>query len=543
MKEQDFFDIMDGLPERQIAEAAEWKYRRGKAQDNEIDAILMNGAMPEKITYRQTVPDTGSPAAEAPVVSSPAGSEKQSHVIRSATAGLAAVAAIFALIFGGIALKLHRDNSALLSSMPGAADSDGTFIVTELTDHDSSTYTVTGTDWDEISFPAPETGTTVTFAPEEIPAEYIEDNTVSEGEKNFLGGHGTVKPVVEGNQYMSVFQDDDYYYFSSGYRVLKSSLNGNEIPEEELLCQKAGCAHQSDDCVLYRYGDGHLLCSTEDMYYIDWTTESLQEGVAGGLKRIFSDGTTEDMHPQKQIVDYDKEIDDASGRMYYTNVLRLGDSGIYFVAGFYFRYDDTDNNATLFPPVLLNTRTGERIQLKSDTVLGSALGTSYQAEYDDASGHLFMSHSGIDMRVKEIDIYTGALVQEYDSTELESGMLSWFVKDHVLHFLGEAPNNGFHVNWYAHDMSTGETKIVRNDCKLNSFAYRDGRVYAAYHASVGNDALLSYAPDGTDETLLSEISNSLDSILSFADPDQITVMSYTGAYFLYRPDSGFSRLI
>ena len=542
MNEQDLFDIMDGLTERQIAEASEWKYRRGKVQDNEIDSILTVGTMPEKITYNQTAPETEAAAAEPVRVSTPAGNERPSRVIRSATAGLAAVAAIFALVFGGIAFKLYRDNKELTASQPGAAVSEGEIAVTEINAESGSTYTVTETDWDVINS-MPEYGTTVTFAPEETPAEYIEDNTVSAGETNFLGGKGPVKPVVEGNQYMSVFQDDDYYYFSSGYRALKSTLNGNEIPEEELLCQKAGCAHQSDDCVSYRYGSGHLLCSTEDVFYIDWTTESLQEGVAGGLKRIFSDGTTEDMHPQKQIVDYDKEIDDATGSMYYTNVLRLGDSGIYFVAGFYFRYDEPVGNATLFPPILLNTRTGERITLRSDIILGSALGTSYHAEYDEASGHLFMSHSGTDMRVREIDIYTGALVQEYDSTELESGMLSWFVRDHVLHFLGEAPNNGFHVNWYAHDMSTGETKIVRGDCRLNSFAYRNGRVYAAYHASVGNDALLSYAPDGTDETLLAEISNSLDSILSFADPDQITVMSYTGAYFLYRPDSGFSRLI
>ena len=67
MNEQDLFDIMDGLPERQIAEAAEWKYRHGKEQANEIDEILTGSPMPEKITYRNTPPEAPDTVPHRPL--------------------------------------------------------------------------------------------------------------------------------------------------------------------------------------------------------------------------------------------------------------------------------------------------------------------------------------------------------------------------------------------------------------------------------------------------------------------------------------------
>ena len=93
-------------------------------------------------------------------------------------------------------------------------------------------------------------------------------------------------------------------------------------------------------------------------------------------------------------------------------------------------------------------------------------------------------------------------------------------------------------------MDTGETRILLADCHLTAFAYCDGRVYAARHTSVGDDALLSFAPDGTDEKLLGEIHDSIFGILPVYDPDNI-LLSVKSDYYspiLFRQDTGFSKL-
>ena len=544
MNEQDLFDIMDGLPERQIAEAAEWKYRHGKAQANEIDAILTSSPMPEKITYRNTPPETADTEAEKVVLSSPAGgSEKQSRIVRSGTAGLAAVAAIFALAFGGIALKLHRDNTEIAASQPGAAVSDGGIIVTELTGDDI----VNGTDiqTQAVVFHTTEPGTTVTFDIPDTPVEYKADNTVSAGETNFLGGKGLLRPVTsEGDP--CILQDDEYIYYGS-QKVRKTALDPLKAPNPDLICQKAGCLHNSDDCLLYKYGFSQLMSSGQDIFYADCETESVQQGYAGGLKRIYSDGTTEDIHPQNKISPADESSGKIVGRIHYTHILRLGDTGIYYLKGYGWQYSDDESGLDReFLPMLLNSRTGETITLNISEIGHNAYIDDYAVMYDEASGHLFLSvtngFTDTCTDVNEIDIYTGEILQAYNSWDEKAEILSWFVKDHQLHYLGETPEDRYKVNWYVRDMDTQETKVFLKDCGLSSFAYCDGRVYATHHTSVGNDAIYSYAPDGTDAVMLTESNTLFRSLMPVASPDCIGINSNTGSIYVLLPDGQTYRL-
>ena len=544
MNEQDLFDIMDGLPERQIAEAAEWKYRHGKEQANEIDAILTSSPMPEKITYRNTPPEAPDTEAETVVLSSPAGGgEKQSRIVRSGTAGLAAVAAIFALAFGGIALKLHRDNTEIAASQPGAAVSDGGIIVTELTGDDIVNSTDIQTQ--AVVFHTTEPGTTVTFDIPDTPVEYKADNTVSAGETNFLGGKGLLRPVTsEGDP--CILQDDEYIYYGS-QKVRKTALDPLKAPNPDLICQKAGCLHNSDDCLLYKYGYGYLMSSGTDIYYADCETESVQQGYAGGLKRIYSDGTTEDIHPQNKISPADESSGKIVGRIHYTHILRLGDTGIYYLKGYGWRYSDDESGLDReFLPMLLNSRTGETITLNISEIGHNAYIDDYAVMYDEASGHLFLSvTNGITdtcTDVNEIDIYTGEILQAYNSWDEKAEILSWFVKDHQLHYLGETPEDRYKVNWYVRDMDTQETKVFLKDCGLSSFAYCDGRVYATHHTSVGNDAIYSYAPDGTDAVMLTESNTLFRSLMPVASPDCIGINSNTGSIYVLLPDGQTYRL-
>lgn len=542
MNEQDLFDIMDGLPERQIAEAAEWKYRRGKAQANEIDAILTSSPMPEKITYRNTPPEAPDTEAETVVLSRPAnGSGKQSRIVRSGTAGLAAVAAIFALAFGGIALKLYRDNNEIAASQPGAAVSDGDFIVTELTGDDIVNSTVIQTQ--AVVFHTTDPGTTVTFDIPDTPVEHREDNTVSAGETNFLGGKGLLRPVTsEGNT--CILQDDEYIYIQGNRKVRKTALDPLKSPSPDLICQKAGCLHNTGDCLLNKYGN--LMSGGTDIYYADWETESVQQGFCGGLKRIYSDGTTEEIHPQNKISPADEVSGKIVGIIYYTHILRLGDTGIYYLKGDGLLYNDDESyTARDIPPVLMNSSTGETIALNISEYAYIDHYDDYAAMFDEASGHLFLSitdPSDTCNRIDEIDVYTGAILQEYNSRDEKAEILSWFVKDHQLHYLGETPEDRYKVNWYVHDMDTQETKVLLEDCGFSSFAYCDGRVYATYHASVGNDAIYSYAPDGTDAVKLTESNTLFRSLMPVASPDCIGINSNTGSIYVLLPDGQTYRL-
>jgi hypothetical protein len=62
------------------------------------------------------------------------------------------------------------------------------------------------------------------------------------------------------------------------------------------------------------------------------------------------------------------------------------------------------------------------------------------------------------------------------------------------------------------------------------------------HAKVGNDKLLSFAPDGSDEILLGEIRNTVYQILPISDPDNIVLMADPLLCILFRQDTGFTKL-
>ncbi len=533
MNEQDFFEIMDGLPARQIAEAAEWKYRRGRNAENEIDTILSADTMPEKIILRNTQPEHNDITDEPVAMHAQPRAEKQSRVIRSATAGLAAVAAVFALIFGGIALKLHRDNTEIEASMPGAVLTD--VSVTQVTGTDLAALTVAPTG----DVTAAET-TTVTFAPSEKPVPQKPDDSVAAGELNFLGGHGLLRPVIaEGEP--SILQDDDSLYLYGSERIRKSGLDARSQPAIFLICDQLNCRHDSEDCLQNKYGNRKLICSGGEIYYIDWSTESLLPGYAGGLNRILSDGTTEPLHPQKKISFEDESTGKIIGSTYYTHVTRLGDTGIYYLKYYGQAYSakTPDDAVTNGAPMLLNSRTGETLTLQLGTerygVIDGDYYVDYAVMYDAASEHLFMSlfdPTGYNNAIAEIDIYTGKILEEYHTSETETELVSWFVKDHQLHFLGQSQKDRYQTNWYVRDMDTKECKVLLEDCGLSSFAYCDGRVYATHHESVGNDAVYSYAPDGTDMIVLAESGNSFDSLMPIADPDYIVLESNTGSQYI-----------
>ena len=537
MNEQDLFEIMDGLPAHQIAEAAEWKYRHSTESDNEIDSILIHGTMPEKITYRQTEPeDRGISAEQAVTAAAVSRPQQQSRVIRSATAGLAAVAAAFALIFGGIALKLHRDNAEIEASMPGTVVTEGSTEVTQVTGTDLAALTKppTGYEMFTTSVPAAEA-----FAPSTETVPHHADTSLSAGEENFLGGHGLLR-VISPNEFLSVMQDDDYIYLGGSRRILKENLSPKSC-DSELVCQKPGCEHNSEDCPLYYSRNHDLICSGQDIYIKDWDTMSPKQGFTGGLKRILSDGSTEDVFPLKEA-----ENAEVIGDAAYLNVLRLGDTGIYFLEMYYrpFEHDGTyittDPNTSYIETVLLDSRTGNTLPF--DYLNEDRNRDLLKLQFDEASGHLFVSY-GVMQRaseVLEIDIYTGNQLGRYAVPQTR--LYDWVFAEGRLHYLADDEAKDGTITWYCTDPEKDTTEIVMKDCKLKTLFFRAGRMYAIRHARVGMDALVSYTADGTDEQVLTETEDFLDAFAAVNDPERIVVSTNSNTVYMTDPEKGLVRL-
>ena len=204
----------------------------------------------------------------------------------------------------------------------------------------------------------------------------VPDFTLSEDGENVFGGHGPIRPVTveAGEQY--VFQDDEYYYYG-GCRLLKSAVSGDDV---SYLCED----YSKERCDFY-----DLIGFGQDMYYVDLNTESAWKGHAGGLKRILSGGTVEDLHPQSKIAADD--LNSIACRVTYRDVQRLGDSGIYYVNGSYKSSADEPYNDVYPNPLLLNSRTGEMRTLHLSEYFGDYYFNQYYAEYDEASENLFIS--------------------------------------------------------------------------------------------------------------------------------------------------------
>lgn len=88
--------------------------------------------------------------------------------------------------------------------------------------------------------------------------------------KNFLGGYGEISPGAYSDLYYSAFFEDDVYIYYDIYKINKQS------GQFAGLCENAGCAHNTANCLEYRYagkvfpaGDKIFFAEGRELYYID----------------------------------------------------------------------------------------------------------------------------------------------------------------------------------------------------------------------------------------------------------------------------------
>jgi hypothetical protein len=544
MNEQDIFDIMSGLPEKHIAEAAEWKYRhQSDAAGNEIDTLFTNAA--EKEAARPKPPEKTISRVSAPpeMQGSSVAAEVQPNIMRHSVIGLTAIAAALVLAVGGIVLKLHSDRSAITD--PGTAASTEYTVTSDPVVSESAVPTHnTTTDAGEQVTENTVT-TTVTFAADAAPVPHHEDDTVAPGELNFLGGHGKLYPIVFDNSYgIECIADEDNWYINGTRRISKTARDENGKPKEELLCQVAGCSHTNEeDCLVAQYSN-RLLVGQDEVYYWDTNAPSFIKGCIGQFKRILSDGSLETVipAPDKFLASENHIV----SQVYFTSVMALGDTGIYYVEA---NMSDSEHFRNM--RILADSRTGDIMELSD------GFHSASPAQYDEKTGHLFLFETYENQRkingrvnaageiitdsetrynpgICEIDIYTG---EEISRHEMQFDN-SWFIRDNALHMLSapqESSVNSF-VNWFRIDLSTGEKTQILENCHFNSIMSCGDYVYAARHAAVGNDAIVRMQPDGSGETVIMETAGIIHSLIPTVNDELLFILTDTGIPFAVLPD-------
>ena len=550
MNEQDIFDIMSGLPEKHIAEAAEWKYRHktdANGTGNEIDTLFTHAA--EQKASRPKPPEKTISRVSAPpeMQGSSAAAEVQPNIMRHSVIGLTAIAAALVLAVGGIVLKLHSDRSAITD--PGTAASTEYTVTSDpaVSDSDSLTHNTTtdtgeqdGTDM---------TTTTVTFAADSEPVVHREDDTVAPGELNFLGGHGKLYPIVPGNSYgIACIADEDNWYINGNRRISKTTRDANGNPVEELLCQVAGCSHTNEeDCLVAQYGN-RLIVGQDEVYYWDTNAPSFIKGGMGTFKRILSDGSMETVIPAP--VKFSGSQNGIVSQVYFTSVTALGDTGIYYVEA---NMSDSEHFRNM--RILADSRTGDIMELSD------GFHSASPAQYDEKTGHLFLFETYENQRkingrvnaageiitdsetrynpgICEIDIYTGEEIARHE-VRSES---SWCVHNGELHMISapqEAAINST-VDWYSIDLATGEKKLILKDCHFNSIMSCGGHVYAAKHAAVGNDAIVRTEQQDwetcTKISIVMETSGIIHSLMPAVNDELLVMLTDTGIPVAVLPD-------
>lgn len=549
MNEQDIFDIMSGLPEKHIAEAAEWKYRQqSAASGNEIDTLFTHAAE-QKATRPKTAETNGVTRVTVTqkAQNAPAADTVQPRIVRHSALGLTAVAAALVLAIGGIVLKLHSDRNEFTD--PGTAASTEYTVTSDPAVSDSAVQTdstVTGTE--EQSTESTVT-TTVTFAKDAAPVPHHEDDTVAPGELNFLGGHGKLYPVTSGSPYgIECIADEDNWYINGTRRISKTARDENGKPVEELLCQVAGCSHTTEENCLVAQYSSRLIAGQDAVYYYDTSEPSFIKGCIGQFKRILSDGTTENVIPSPN-----KKLSESRiSQVYYNTVMPLGDTGIYYVRA-NFSTEDHFRTARL----LADSRNGNIIELSDE------LQAMTPAQYDEQTGHLFLFeqyenqrslNNSIDEQgiisadsehrfnpgICEIDIYTGEEISRYKVR----ADYSWLIRDHALYTLSapqEAAVNST-VDLFRTDLATGENTLLRNDCHFNSIMSCGDYIYAARHSAVGSDAIVRMRPDGSEETVIMETAGVIHMLLPAVNDELLFILTDTGIPFAVLPDGSTCQI-
>lgn len=554
MKEDLFFQIMDGMQEKHIAEAAEWKYCKKEESENEISALFerelyapASAAVPE---------EPASAADDSPVIAAePVQTQPQSRMIRITAVSLAAIAAVIAVTVGLLTLYAGREQVDTYNPQPGMSglSVQSTPEETALAETDAAAANTANT------------ADTTTVQSETVPAaggsvgQLTEDPhaaaaQIISGGENCFGGEGALRPVAELNSSSHYFEDDKWYYelgYSPGfswqmlyrYNKYQTDKNGAHVcevvyaPEDE----------NAQDIV-------PRLISGGDQVFAQ------QEDADGCLMLFEGNQGYSSFLPNDRIrQDLDLTFDTLS----YYRIAKLGDTGSYYL------YACTDSSPETGRPVkrlnmIYTPETHQLIFLPEELkLIGNIM--YYDAEHnwmylgsspqiylmDQASvtddGVVFTNSDERAPAVYRINAATGEVLakHEIDTTDRYYRGNIWAICNGKLYYLANDADrmNGMigleHLCEYSFD--TGERKMLEERTGIEKLCAIGGKLYLLIHDSVSDDQISMYDP-GSGERWVLKTGRELSDLDYNGTDDYFSVPFQTQCQMLYSPEKGWLLL-
>jgi hypothetical protein len=496
MNEKQFFDLTEGFRSEHIAEAAAWKYRPHKDENeqNEI-AEIFSREMQKK--YEDAAPEApfkpiSAPASKKMPLQNP---KPQPRIAKGFAVGLTAVAAVICAAVGIVAYHAQKPEDVTVSDNMQTPAASITNAISEQTGTAPADFaiftddTVTSTEQSEQSAEnAEETQT----APEEFTGE------------NYLGGQGYLHPI---DKY--TFEDDAYWYlYSMKTRIPKTAPDGDGIYHNELICQKAGCSHEYNNCPIAQYYN-RLISDGEKIYYTRgntiYTITDQSAGANGTMPEFFkltndsAGNAIYDLYPGCE--------------MHFYQLTKLGDTGKWFV----YVYFDYGSERVQYP-VIFTPNTDQPFYDGTPLFLDVEK-MGWEPMYDASTGMLWFGRWD-DQTFVGFDINTG---EKNEVTVLEDHYVTseFYAADGKLYGMANLAQSATSFNsqtdFISIDAATGEMTVLEEATNIKNIYFIDGKLYALRSRRVQADTIVRCAPDGSNEEVLYEHNGKITNISVLRD--------------------------
>ena len=510
MKEDLLFEIMNGMRDADIAEAAEWKYRKRPAPEQEISAILQgerHAAVSETEPEQDMHAETENVSVPEAVPEQPDGQRK---LLRFASVSIGGIAAAIALTVGLVTMYAGRDRTETYSMQPGMPG----ITAENIPEAETKSVRETAAAQQDIT-----TEHTTTAEPTTVPAiggALPESQSVTlAGGENYFGGKGELRPLSSSGG--NWFEDDAWYYsltYSYGYPQYFTRFDKNN-PD----------------------ADGSF---TEESLYDPYATEDSESaGIHDIVPRMISDG--ERLYEQPLDINGGLcLLDDAGQRTVflsnarirqetelqggvpeYYRIEKLGDTGRYYLFAAVNAQQNSDDPALHMLLNMIYTPETDTLIILPDEKKFVGNTMHYDAEHDYlylGTNRLAYRQDNIAVQVQPPTVYmlnaeTGDVLAYCVTSQyvVFDAATKWAVCGDTLYYLTRKTRNegnGVQVMdmnvLCRYSFETGENMEMDEFDGVKRVCALGGKLYLLEHNSVSDDRIVAYDPETAEKQVIKE---------------------------------------
>ncbi|HAG14278.1 MAG TPA: hypothetical protein DCG49_10530 [Ruminococcus sp.] len=551
MNEKQFFQLMDGMRETHIAEAAGWKYRQTEkdaetgeiSPENEISA-LFDREQPKKtenktiIMKKETEPETNPKTDKKPQ------KDPSANMLKYTAAGILTAAAALVLVVGGLWRQTLQEHADSIWTQPGMSGTAAAGEQKDTTAPQDTADSGESTAFDAAAYTVPANG--AQLPPDAVEAQSTEMTVpaVFEGQ-NFIGGSGELRPL-NGPGSTLFMEDDDYYYAvyyygdSAHYPTSAVRYDRHRVYENGIL---AGEEIKGAESLPYMISDG------ESFYEQPVNTW-------GVLRKLEQDGSFSDFLPNSRIRE---DIELNGDNLIYDRIIPLNDHRYYLYA--HTNPEAASGKVAILLNMIYTPETDAIVYLPENMCL-----TGDAACYDAEQDLLYLPSNGMVYHMARSRAYGSSTVSEYgeeamgvhcfdcatgtqtrafpDVREDHTDGSEWAVCGDALYYLVRqiSESRKETVSLHRIDMTTMEDTLLADDTDLQQIICVNGALYGRTHVSVGDDTLIRLDADGSTADIIIK-SNAIFNITYSGMGDYVYVGCRSGAFagteavLLHLPDA------